>query len=107
MTSAPNSPKTKASRANATMPSRQEFIRAHYRFQEGRFFTAVKLGEDSAFCASDIAVPMWNHSTWFGAAAATNGDSVFGTFVRETEEWHAQFGRRPVIYLIEESEAVV
>src|SRR5688572_30817623 len=97
MTSAPSSPTNKARREAATLPSREAFIRAHYRFQEGRFFTAVQLHENAAHCASDIAVPMWNHSSWFGESAPT------AEFLQECEEWHARHGRRPVIYSIEET----
>ncbi|HUS35362.1 MAG TPA: amino acid adenylation domain-containing protein [Verrucomicrobiae bacterium] len=96
MTSAPNSPKTLARREAAPLPSRDEFIRAHYRCQEGRFFTAVQLGQTETHCASDISVPMWNHSAWFGQSALTPH------FLSQAEEWHAQHGRRPVIYSIEE-----
>lgn len=102
MTASSISPKMKGRREDA--PSRQEFIRAHYRFQEGRFFTAVKAGENSIHCASDTAVPMWNHSTWFGGAAAS--ESEMASFVREVEEWHTHHGRRPVVYLLEESEGI-
>src|SRR5688572_7126126 len=96
MTSAPISPKTLARREAAPVPSRDEFIRAHYRFQDGRFFTAVQLGETNMHCASDIAVPMWNHSAWFGESAPN------AQFLSNAEEWHAQHARRPVIYSIEE-----
>lgn len=96
MTSAPISPKTLARREAAPLPSRDEFIRAHYRFQEGRFFTAVQLGETETHCASDITVPMWNHSAWFGESDPSP------EFLSKAEEWHAQHGRRPVIYSIEE-----
>jgi amino acid adenylation domain-containing protein len=105
MTSAPSSPKTKARRENDALPTRQEFIRAHYRFQEGRFFTAVKSDENAIHCASDIAVPMWNHSTWFGETVPD--ESKIKSFVGGVEEWHAQHGRRPVVYLIEENNAIV
>lgn len=100
MTSAPSSPTTEARREAAALPSREEFIRAHYRFQEGRFFTALQGGEDAIHCASDIAVPMWNHSTWLGESAPS------AEFLRESEEWHAWQGRRPIVYLAKESEGI-
>jgi amino acid adenylation domain-containing protein len=96
MTSAPISPKTPARREAAPLPNRDEFIRAHYRFQEGRFFTAVHVTENAVHCASDIAVPMWNHSTWFGESAPS------AEFLRDAEAWHAKHGRRPVIYSLDE-----
>lgn len=96
MTAAPNSPTIHAPREAASLPSRDEFIRAHYRFQEGRFFTSVQVAENAVHCASDIAVPMWNHSAWFGESAPT------AQFLRESEEWHSNHNRRPVIYSIDE-----
>src|SRR6476469_9710134 len=98
MISAPNSPQTQARRENSLLPSQQEFIRAHYRFQDGRFFTAEQSDDNSVHCASDVAVPMWNHSTWFGA------EKCDAAFFRESEVWHAKHGRRPVVYLIEDDD---
>jgi hypothetical protein len=97
MTAAPNSPTIHAPREAASLPSRDEFIRAHYRFQEGRFFTAVQIAENAVHCASDIAVPMWNHSAWFSESAPT------AEFLRESEEWHTKHSRRPVIYSLDET----
>src|SRR5436305_14056237 len=103
MTSVPNSPAIKTRRDLPTpMPSAAEFIRAHYRFQEGRFFTAIKINGETAHSASDVAVPMWNHSTWFG-----ENDSTFETFLQETEQWHSEHNRRPVVYLIAQNETIL
>src|SRR5438874_8026483 len=99
MISALNSPATKIDRESASMPSRQDFIRAHYRFQDGRFLTSVKNADEAIYTASDVPAPMWNHSTYFGEGAA------IAEFLRETEEWHTNHSRRPVIYLIDENDA--
>jgi amino acid adenylation domain-containing protein len=100
MISAANSPTTRLDSETAAMPTRQEFIRAHYRFQDGRFFTSVKSADDAIHTASDVAVPMWNHSTHLG------DDASLGEFLRASELWHDSHGRRPVVYLVEENEAV-
>jgi amino acid adenylation domain-containing protein len=95
MISAPNSPATKRRGETGALPGAEEFIRAHYRFQEGRFFTAVDVRDNGIHCASDVAVPMWNHSAWFGKAIEIGSD-----FVRKAEEWHVKRGRRPVFYFV-------
>jgi amino acid adenylation domain-containing protein len=83
---------------NAERPAREAFVRAHYRMQKGRFFTAVELCENGAHAASDVAAPMWNQSMWL--------DGALETFVAKAEQWHQEHERRPVVYAFESEQAL-
>lgn len=74
-------------------PSAEELVRAHYRMQEGRFLSAVEFGQNGIHCASEVAAPMWNHSTWIGDAAG------FEAFIDEAKRFQSSRRRAPVIYL--------
>ena len=87
-------PMTEAKAVTST-PRRDDLIRSHYKLQQGRFFTTVDTRENGIHSASDLLAPMWNHSTWLA------GNSDAGGFISETENFHDQNERRPVIYVIE------
>lgn len=79
--------------AAPALPAREEIIRAHYRLQFGRFFTAVDFSTNGIHAASDLSAPMWNHSMWL--------DGQLPQFIEEVEAWHDKQARRPVLYVAE------
>jgi aspartate racemase len=85
--------------ANLTQIDSSALLRAHYRFQQGCFFTEHQDSPGGVLAYSDFTpIPMWNHAAWI------QQDADFGSFVQTARAWESGKNRCPVVYVANPNE---